>query len=1058
MNGVTCRLRDITELFLGTGLGGKAYAIIEQGRVEALIGAKPEELRLFIEEAAGTTLYRSRRQMAERKMERTRENLLRVQDILREVERQLASLRRQAKRAEQYRALMGEITELDLVLSARARARFVGEIAELGSQREALATREAELAAMLEHLEAERREARDLEVQAQQQVRDAQASAYEARAALEACRSEVARLEAKAQELETQDATTTSDLAQAVEQRTGIEQERVETKGRLAELMAAIEEAERLLANHEVELARANDDLQSESRALEAARGALVAAVATLANAQSSLSVIQERCAHEQARRERLEVAARALADRESAAAAKASAAENLMVEQQARLAMLEGTKRDRAEHLRAVLSERANWEQALDGMKDGLARARSRRDSLRELQESRAGYTEGVRAVLAASSRDEALALVAEILEIPAEHERAVAAVLGEHIQAVIMRDHGAARDAVQALRRAGAGRVTCLSQSGPHAASSAGPLPPLRSLLDLVGVRAGFEGVARALLGNAFLVDDLDAALATWGNGEAGWTLVTPPGETLAASGAIAGGSERSEETLLAQRRELRVLDGEVDRRETELTAARVRHEELTAAMEQREAALRDVDAELAQVAVTVVGAEKDVQQSRQEIREIQEQLRVVSREMDDVAAQLAARREEAARLETARSDAESVRGAREVAVTGAEEGVLERRAATMRLQEAQTSRRISLADSHARRDALVVAIDRLARLDDEAERRTVALHDRQRADRSTLEQTRTTLREAASRIERLEGGANDSSTTLSAAEDELRRLREVTESAEHHAGESQAELDGVRSRASALDLQVTEQRMALGHLDQTIRERYQRNLADIDPQIDVQLGGDEVQLARLRERVSGRGEVNVGALAEIAELEERQQFLGQQRDDLERALEDLRKTIGRLNRASKTRFRETFDRVDATFREVMPKLFGGGRAELRLTNEEQILDSGVEVVVQPPGKRIGPLDLLSGGEKALTAVSLIFSLFLIRPSPFCFLDEVDAPLDDANIGRFNAMVREMSAHSQFILITHNKRTMEVADTLYGVTMEEPGVSKVVSVRLPQ
>ena len=199
MNGVTCRLRDITELFLGTGLGGKAYAIIEQGRVEALIGAKPEELRLFIEEAAGTTLYRSRRQMAERKMERTRENLLRVQDILREVERQLASLRRQAKRAEQYRALLGEITELDLALSARARARFVGEIAELGAQREALAAREAELAAIARSdLEAERREARDLEVRcAAAASSDAQAAAYEARAALEACRNELARLESQ---------------------------------------------------------------------------------------------------------------------------------------------------------------------------------------------------------------------------------------------------------------------------------------------------------------------------------------------------------------------------------------------------------------------------------------------------------------------------------------------------------------------------------------------------------------------------------------------------------------------------------------------------------------------------------------------------------------------------------------------------------------------------------------------------------------------------------------------------------------------------------------------
>jgi chromosome segregation protein len=336
--------------------------------------------------------------------------------------------------------------------------------------------------------------------------------------------------------------------------------------------------------------------------------------------------------------------------------------------------------------------------------------------------------------------------------------------------------------------------------------------------------------------------------------------------------------------------------------------------------------------------------------------------------------------------------------------------------------------------------------------------AGRRPAALLDRQHADRLALEQTQVALATAVSRISALEAAAIASSGVLLEAESELRRFREVTERSEQEMSESQVELDGVRSRASVLDLQVTEHRMALSHLEQTIRDRYHRELADADSSLGEGLGGDEAQLTRLRERVAGMGEVNVGALAEIAELEERQQFLGQQRDDLERALEDLRKTIARLNRASRTRFRETFDRVDATFREVLPKLFGGGKAQLRLTNEEQILDSGVEVIVQPPGKRIGPLDLLSGGEKALTAVSLIFSLFLTRPSPFCFLDEVDAPLDDANIGRFNGMVREMSAHSQFILITHNKRTMEVAETLYGVTMEEPGVSKVVSVRLPQ
>jgi chromosome segregation protein len=1058
MNGVTCRLRDITELFLGTGLGGKAYAIIEQGRVEALIGAKPEELRLFIEEAAGTTLYRNRRQMAERKMERTRDNLLRVQDILREVERQLATLRRQARRAEQYKALLAEIAVLDMSLSARTRARLLAEIAHLCGQREQLNDRESILAAALDRLEAERRDAREHEVAAQQAVQDAQAAAYEARGAADAGRSELARLEGRAGELEAQDRATAHDLAQAVEQRTLAAAERADADERLAALLVTIEDAEQQLALHESQLLSANEALIAETASLESARVDLVAAVAALADAQNAVGVLQERRNQEETRRERLQAMLRALEEREQAAVLKAETAERAMVEQQARLGVLEGEKRERAENLRGVLFERTTWEQSLDAMKDGAARARSRRDSLREIQESRAGYTEGVRAVLAASSREEALGLVAEILEIPAEHERAVAAALGEQLQAVVMRDHAAAKEAVQALRRAGAGRAMCLPYTATAARIVSTSPAFARPLLDVVRVRPGYEGVARALLGNVLLVEDLDTALAVWNGGECGWSAVTPGGETLAPSGAITGGSERSEETLLAQRRELRTLDDDVARRDDELAAAKSRYEQLTEMVQRSEQALKDVDAELAHVAMSVVAAEKDSQRGRQETHELLEQRRSVAGELSDTTAQLILRGEEAARLDATCRDAADRRREGDRMVEAAERRVAECRAGATALHEEQTSRRIALAEAQARRDALVVAIERLRRLDEETERRATLLADRQRVDRSVLEQTRETHATAAGRIVTLDSVVVDRSAALASAEAALRRLRELTETAERGIAAGQAELDGVRSHRATIDIQMSEHRMALAHLEQTIRERYQRDLSDAQEREAADPADDELQLGRLRERVSHMGEVNVGALTEITELEERQQFLVQQRDDLDRALEDLKKTIGRLNRASRAKFRETFDRVDACFREVLPKLFGGGKAQLQLTDEEQILESGVEVIVQPPGKRVGPLDLLSGGEKALTAVSLIFALFLIKPSPFCFLDEVDAPLDDANIGRFNGMVREMSQHSQFILITHNKRTMEVAETLYGITMEEPGVSKVVSVRLPE
>jgi len=305
--------------------------------------------------------------------------------------------------------------------------------------------------------------------------------------------------------------------------------------------------------------------------------------------------------------------------------------------------------------------------------------------------------------------------------------------------------------------------------------------PTESLRPLLDLVRVRPGYDGVARALLGNVFLVDDLDAALAIWRGGEAAWTLVTPAGETLAASGVVAGGSERSEETLLAQRRELRLLDGEVERRDVELAAARLRYEELTASMQQRESALRDVDAELAQVAMGVVAAEKDVQRGRQEISDLQEQHRVAARELEEASAQLTARREEARQLEDRRQQAMARRQECEAPLRRGPWRA-ERREAANRLHEAQTSRRIALAESQARRDALIMAIERLQRSDEETQRRAAGLLDRQNADRSTLEQTRIALAEAVRRINELDQATAASNEALSAAEAELSRLREV------------------------------------------------------------------------------------------------------------------------------------------------------------------------------------------------------------------------------------------------------------------------------------
>ncbi len=1055
MNGVPCRLRDITELFLGTGLGGRAYAIIEQGRVERLVSAKPEELRLFIEEAAGTTLYRSRRQVAERKMERTKENLSRVLDILREVERQLASLRRQAKRAEQFKTLQAEAATLDLSLSARERARMTTELGVLTERRAELQKQQAELTTSLEGLEKERQAARDHEAAAMGQIQEAQTSAFEAQSASESCRYETARLEGRIAELTSQASTVEQELATAREQQASANAECVVAEDGVRTTAAAIELSEREFAAKEIEIARLAGEQKVLTEDLDATKNDLVRALTEEAEIRNQRAAQQRRREEESERCGRLREMLDALVVREQEALSRTDEAERRVVETQGRIEQLEGTKRTRADELRSALAERASWEVSLDGVKDGLARVRSRRDSLRELELSHATYGEGVRAVLSASSTDEALGIVAEILEIPEDLERAVAAVLGESLQAVIMCDETAASQAVQALRRAAAGRATCV----PRAARTAAPtaIPGGQRLIDLVRVRAGYEEVAEAVLGRILLTDDLGSALALWRQVDVGWTLVTRSGERIDPSGAITGGSEPSGEILLTQRRELRALDGEVEQRDQDLQAAVRRQEELGALVSTREAALAEVDAALGQMTVAAVGAEKDVQRARHDVQETQAQREAGQGELDDARTCLEASEQDLARLATDLESAGGRRGTLEEAV-----GVLDERfsavlAALARVQAEATDYRIGLAGERTRLEGLTATIERLRRTGEEAGHRVTALMERQRSDAESLESSRTALAEAQGRSEGLAQGVSEAAARVEAAQRTSTEARAAAEGVERSAGEFQTGLDRVRTDGGLFDVQLAEQRLALRHLEENVRAQYQRELADLEVDESGDVEVQEERLAYLRTRIASMGEVNVAALGEVAELEERQRFLETQRGDLEQALEDLRRTITRLNRTSRTKFRETFDQVDATFREVFPKLFAGGKAQLRLTDETQILESGVEILVQLPGKRVGALGLLSGGEKALTAVSIIFSLFLISPSPFCFLDEVDAPLDDANIGRFNAMVQEMSAHSQFILITHNKRTMEVAETLYGVTMEEPGVSEVVSVRLP-
>jgi chromosome segregation protein len=1061
INRMPCRLKDITELFLGTGVGSKAYAIIEQGRVEQLVNAKPEDRRLFIEEAAGTTLYRARKQAAERKMERTRENLSRVNDILHEIDRQTQYLERQAKKAEVHKRLVEELRGLELRVTGRQWQTLQRELATLDANRERLAGETAAARAALDANE----EAHRAAAAALAEDEHRHAAAREQLAVLEAERQSVQQrllmLEEQRAERERRHTRLgeDADAARAAQSANAERLRQAEREREAAAQYLAFDEGE--LRVREDELSAARAALAGLTAALEAAKGALVEHVTREVEVRNGLAGLARRREEIARQLDKLRAEERALDQRREEIDAQLSARRADLERLRGELARATGEQETRANELRALAEARRRWERQAVEVEGIVVQARSRLESLEQIQANYEGFHRGVRAIMREEHHpDGVLGVVADVIDIPQQYERAVAAVLGERLQYVIVRGEEEGAEAVDRLRQAAMGRSSFipLRPRVPDLAAVQSLNGTSRQMLDLVRVRDEYRDVAQALLGEVVLVPDLATAIAMWREHGVRVTLVTPDGDVLDPAGVITGGSDRPiEEELLARRREIEQLRASADSSGAQLAEVRAQLDEVGRAMTAAEDAVKSLGQDAHQLTVQIVAAEKDIERLEIERPQCCSRLDVVRYEIGS----LAEEEHGAAAEEAAQRWRHDELAAHHRAL---DQALRERRAetdeATARLEAltaAVTAVMVRVAERRERQAATAAAVDGLHGQQAELLERLTALQ----TEREQTERERAALaediaaaraREAGQVAQRaaLESAAAAGATAVAEANAQLRAVEQRTR-------ELQAALDALRTAQSQVDVARTETRLRGEHLAEAMREKYDVDLASAAA--DQPDGDDEDERARVdavRQRLLRLGEVNVGAIDELREFEERGGFLRAQRDDLERSLADLERTIQKLNRASRTKFAETFARANETFQRVFPRLFRGGEGRLVLTNEHDLLESGVEIVVRPPGKRLDSVSLLSGGEKALVAVSLIFSLFLINPTPFCILDEVDAPLDDANIGRYSQMIREMSVHSQFILITHNKRTMESADVLYGVTMQEPGVSKVISVAI--
>jgi chromosome segregation protein len=1067
INQVPCRLRDVLELFMDTGVGTKAYAIVEQGQISDLVSARPADRRVLIEEAAGITKYKSKKDAALRKLESAEQNLLRVNDIVHEVRRQMGSLDRQARKAERYKALRAELRGLELDLAARQARALAREVEETGGRLEALRREHESLAASIATEEGAAETLR-LDLAAQERA--------------------LARKQEQLFELKGQVAQQESQIDLLRKDRENLEAQRARGRNEIERLRAERERLASDRARADAELGAVREEETAKGAAEREAESLLADRVAREAAVAEEILRANEALLALSAELARVEKAAEDLARRRDEARGRADAARAALAEGRSRLDRLEASIREAAGAVRsardtvtALEAERAaaladadalsregtEAEGAWHASRDRLRETTTRLESLRELESRFEGYQEGVRAILLArdsepARRHRVLGLLAELIDAPSDYERAVEAALGERLQYVVVEDVEAGIEAVEYLKRSSSGRSSFVPLALRETRATVGPKPdPLLAppLLDALRVEERFRPLVASLLRDVHVVDTLGRAAAIWrANGFRG-TLVTKEGDVIDRLGVMTGGSAAAAGGgVFARKREIRALTERAQALQAECARAETAFGERTAARDAARLRVESLGQRLHESALDRVAREQAQERLASERRAVQ--ATVASLEAEERAA-AEAERAAASELDQALARRDPLRDERLegneglAALQRARAGVLaELEAARLRATEL----RIAVAGLGQRGRALE---QEAARLVEEIAGRDGAiarLEEEGTAAEARVAGIDETLRDAQQTLGVLITQHADGGGALAKLRDAFQLDADRLDQIARRARELQHHQQAAGEQANKLQVAETETRLRLQHLADGIFDRHGARIEDlaVDEAVPFDPEAGAARQADLRAQIERLGEVSVGAIEEYEELSERHRFLTEQSDDLRRTIESLQNAIQKINRTSRKLFTETFEKVSAKFEETFPRLFNGGRARLVLTESEDVLEAGIEIIAQPRGKRLQNVTLLSGGEQTLTAVSLLFAIFQVKPSPFFLLDEVDAALDDANVDRFNGLLREMTSSSQFLLITHNKATIEMGDTLYGVTMEEPGVSKVVSVKL--
>jgi chromosome segregation protein len=1075
LNGKLCRLSDIRDIFLGTGLGPESYAIIGQERIGQLLSSKPHDRRAIIEEAAGITRFKTRKRLAELRLEQARQNLARVNDIFEEVTRQMASLKRQAAKAERYGALRDELrARLRIVLASRIGQMDVDQAA-LEAEIDALTRTIDERGSVLEAMQGEYSAGQARGYEIDNQARAASVSASESAVELERARTRQSSNEERIADLKIRAAAGAAEREQSRQQLDALTLEREQHRSFLA---TAASEAAGFREKAAVSQAAARESAAQVAAAeqrIEAARRQAMQLLAQASQARNQTAQAEESLSALERDADRLASEATA-ARRDLDALGVERGRVSLRFESAS-----ESLKRLEAEitELRSsVTVKRTNETETRrrgDQLRSEKASLTGRRNSLDALLREHSYSTDTVRKLFRANSLGGGLKPVgtlADFLEVGEQYESVVDEFLRDELNYIVVKSWDAANEGMRLLKGDVDGRATFLvhpddSQAkfsfvAGEGAEQHGDRRGVVGLKDCIRVLDGFGKSLEVILPklrDGYVTPDSETARML--------ALENPDAFFLAPSGecfhnvTVTGGKPRAEGPL-ALKRELREAQARLEKVEAELaqaetSAAALQHElqDLTRQIDARTEERRHAERESANQSAALRQMDNEVQRLERRLQDWTLQTERNRTQRDDKAALIGRKGEEAAALESQHAAAETSLSALQAAVA-------ERRAAREQAQQAAAAISAELAALEERRRGAEQSFSRIDRMFGDLERRIAQLDQQVAAAAAEQAQRGEENQQLATRQVALKQLREEAQKQVASLGEEAKTLRarlaalEIDLKAKRAEGERERELRAQRATASARLAAELEHIAAAAVNDLGVEASALREDTDLVRIAGEALTAEDAACRELKGKLDAIGPVNMMALEEYRETEQRHGFLETQRKDLLDSIENTHSTIKELDAISRTKFDDAFGKINGHFGATFARLFGGGQALMRLTDEENSADSGIDIVAQPPGKKLQNVFLLSGGEKALTALSLLMGIFEFQPAPFCVLDEVDAPLDEANVGRLAGLLRSMAADTQFVMVTHSKRMMSAADMIYGVTMQEPGVSKLVSVRL--